>query len=656
MRKLVLTCWATALIMSTTQAQTLFTYGNHKVTKQEFLKNYQKNEQSKKPDFSEKALKEYLDLYALFRMRVKEAEVQMIDTIPAVQYELNNYRKQLAKNYLTDKQVTEKLLKEAYDRMKEDRHVAHILLMAPPGLNATDSLKLYQRMDSIYTAITRHKADFATLAKHYSEDIGTKDNGGDLGYITALQTLYPFENAVYTTDPGKVSRPFRTSLGFHIIRVADKRPARGEIEIAQILLAAPASKGAEGKQDARKRAEEILAALKKGTSFDSLVSRYSEDKHSVDMQGRMKQFGVGTMVQAFEDAAFSLKKPGDVSSPVETEYGYHIIRLIKKHPLQPFDSISKQLAQQIDKDARAQIARDMYIEKIKQQNGFKEYPANFKAVETVIKALPDTGEQAHIFSASAYARMEEPLFSLAGNSYSQLDFMRFIELVTRGKLSGSRQAVTQDIYKMYLTHIINDFQEHKLLEENEAFRNLMQEYRDGIMLFELMDQQIWTKASKDTTGLKAYYEQNKNRYLWEPGFTGAIYRFKNEEILNKGLTFLKANKKATVEDVVQEINSDLLPDGVTVQTGRYEFSRFKDVPREELVAGTITKAIQNSDGTFSVIQTEEVFNSNTTKSLDDARGYVVAEYQDFLEKTWNETLQKKYPVSVDQKVLQGMVQ
>jgi peptidyl-prolyl cis-trans isomerase SurA len=655
MRKLVLTLLTSGLFISAGWGQTLFTYGENKVSRQEFLRNYNKNAQNKKPDLSEPALKEYLDLYSLFRMKVREAELMKMDTLQSIQRELDNYRKQLAKNYLTDEEVTNKLFREAYDRMKEERHVAHILIMAPPNMSPEDTLKAYKKMDSIYTAITKKKADFGTLAAAYSEDKGTKDKGGDIGFMTSLQTIYPFENAVYTTEAGKISAPFRTQFGYHIVRVIEKRPARGEVQIAQILVSTPKSRGTEGEQAAKKRVDSIYAQLKSGASFEELVKKYSDDKYTVNEGGVMPQIGVGKTIPEIENAAFALKNKGDISQPVRTDYGYHIFRLIDKMPLKPYDSMRSQIKRMVENDSRSQTARDKYFEKIKQQNGFKENIANLEEVAEKLNMIPDTGKDANSFKADDYANMNKVIFSLGKNNYTQKDFLTFAETLTRGRLMGPKKSVVKDIYNMYVSRIVNDYQEHKLVEENEDFRNLMQEYRDGIMLFELMDQNVWGKASRDTTGLKQFYESNKGKYQWEAGFSGTVYHFKNEAAMNKGMKVLSAKAEAKDEDVTEAVNSESEPDAITLQQGRFEFSRFTDVPKDKLVKGKLSAPVKNQDGTYTVVKVNEIYNSSTAKTLDEARGYVVAEYQDFLEKKWNEQLRQKYPMNVDQGVFRAMV-
>jgi len=654
MRKLVVTIVASGLISTAGWTQTLFSYGANPVTKQEFLRNYQKNALNKKPDFSETALREYLDLYSLFRMKVKEAELQQMDTIPGIQRELDNYRKQLAKNYLTDEQVSNKLYREAYDRMKEERRVAHILLMAPPNMAPADTLRLYKRMDSIYTAVTKKKADFATLAAQYSEDRGTKERGGDIGFMTSLQTLYPFENAVYSTEPGKISAPFRTQLGYHIVKIIEKRPARGEVQVAQILVSTPKSRGEEGIAAARKRVDTIQSELKKGKDFSTLAKKYSDDKFTVDEGGLMQPFGVGKMIPAFEDAAFSLKKTGDIATPIQTEYGFHIIKLIRKTELKPYDSMLAQLKSQVEADSRSQIARELYVEKVKSNNGYKENAGNLEELVNRMNKIPDTGANANMFKASDFNDLNKDLFAIAGTSYSQRDFLLFAENITRGRLMGQRQAVIKDIYKLYTDRIINDFQEQQLLKENADFRNLMQEYRDGIMLFELMDRNVWGKAGKDSAGLAQFFETTKGKYQWEPGFTGVVYRFKDEAALNKGMKMLQAKNAEEDEKIMEVMNKE--GEQLSVQQGRYEFSRMPAVAKDKLVKGKLSPAFKNEDGSYLVVKANQIYLSNSPKSLDDARGYVVAEYQDYLEKKWNEQLRQKYPLKVEDNVLRAMVQ
>lgn len=651
MHKLALTCLATGILSFSGTAQTLFSYGGTPVSKEEFLRVYQKNTLNKQPDYSEAALKEYLDLYSLFRMKVAEAEKQHLDTVASIQSELNNYRKQLAKNYLTDEEITNKMVREAYDRMKEEVNVAHILIMNP--LTA-DTVAAYRKADSIYNVLQKG-GDFAALAKQFSEDRGSKDNGGAIGYMTALQTVYPFENAVYSTPAGKISRPFRTQFGYHIVKVMDKRPSRGEVKVAQIMIGTPKSKGDQGEKDALAKMQTIKAELKKGVPFEELAKKYSEDKFSVNEGGVLPQFGAGKMVPAFENAAFELKKPGDVSEPVKTDYGYHLIKLIAKYPMKPFDSLQPTLKRKVDNDSRAQTAKDFYFEKVKAKNGYSENKANLEELFTkVATSIPDTGKAANTFKASDYRSMNKTIFTLSGKNYTQSDFMNYAEGFAHGRLNGPKKPLLADIYKNYVNTVVNDLEEHNLVENNKDFKLLMEEYRSGIMLFELMDRNVWTKASKDTTGLKAFYEANKSKYMWDPGFTGAVYKFKDEATMAEGRKLL-ADPSVKEEDVVKKLNVQGANDAVSVQRGHFEFKNFKDVPQGNIIAGKTTDGTKTSDGKYTVVKVDKVYNAPVAKTLEEARGYVVAEYQDHLEKQWNDQMRKKYPMKLNDVTFKSMV-
>jgi peptidyl-prolyl cis-trans isomerase SurA len=634
------------LTVFSAQAQTLFTYGPNAVSKEEFLRVYQKNNAQKKPDFSAKSVNEYLDLYSLFRMKVKEAEQMRLDTTTAVRTELNNYKGQLARTYLSDKEVTKELVKQAYERMKEEVKVAHILIPVRPN---DDTAKAYQKIDSIYNAIVSKKADFGAMAKQFSEDKSSAVKGGDIGYISALQVVYPFENAAYATAPGQVSKPFRTQFGYHIIKVEDKRKSRGQVQVAQIMIASPKSKGEQGIADARKKMEQIQAELKGGKKFEDLAKEYSDDKFSKDKGGVMEPFGVGKLMPEFENTAFALKNPGDVAQPIQTEYGLHLIKLVKKIPLESFENVQDNITRRVENDGRATVAKEAYQEKVKKQHGFKDYPENFAKV---MAALPPADSKEKTFKADDFKSYTAPLFELSGKKYTQYDFMNYAEGLTKGSLLGNRETAMRDLYKMYQTTTLNDLQQEELEKNNADFRNLITEYRDGILLFDLMDKNVWSKASKDSTGLQEFYTSHKQKYQWQPGFEGTVYQSGSEVDLNK----LKAelDKGGDVNEIMQKLTSAANPIQVSQQSGRFEFARFP-VDQSYFAEGKASKVFRNDDGTFSMVVANKLYKTPAERTLDEARGFAIADYQDYLEKKWNDELKAKYPVKVEEKTLKSIV-
>lgn len=655
MRKLSLISTIILLATNTLFAQTLFTYGGNPVDKSEFLRVYKKNAINQSPDYSRKALRDYLDLYALFKMKVKEAELQKIDTTISIQYELGNYRKQLAAAYLTDEEVSKQQVKEAYDRSKEVLHVQHIMILSSPMAPSKDTIEPYRRIDSIYTAITKGKADFSAMAEQFSEDKPSAAHGGDLGYLSAFQTMYSFENVAYNTPVGKVSKPFRTPYGYHILKVLDRKKSEGSIEVAQIMLMTPKAKGEEVAQKAKENAQKVYAELKKGANFEEMVEQYSEDRYSKDNKGVLPKFGVGSYVPEFENAAFALKKPGDISEPIKTEYGYHIIKLINKYPVLPFDSVKKDLKAKVDRDDRSQIAKQAFYENIKKKNNYKEYPENVKKFKEVfVKTIPESGDNANTFTAADFKGEDIVLFELKGVKYKSSDFATNAEKVTRGRVMGPKDAIFDNLFNGYVKTVVTDIEEENIINDNPDFRYLMEEYRDGIMLFELMDKNVWGKASKDSAGLEAYYKEHKDHYKWTPGFRGAVYNYRDRATAEQAKE-LMFKKGMTDEKMVTILNTKEKPDAISIQRGYYEFDKLKDVSKSDIVAGKLTELRKNEDGTYSATYAQEVFENGTTKTLDEARGYVIAEYQDYLEKSWNEKLRKKYPVVVKENVFDSMV-
>lgn len=653
MRKLTVAC-ALLVLAGNINAQTLFHYGKYPVDKKEFVRVYEKNAINQKPDYSRPALDEYLKLYSLFKMKVKEAEMMQLDTMSSIQYELGNYRKQLVKNYLTDEEVKGKLVREAYDRMTENVRVAHIMIQVPPMAPSEDTVEPYRLIDSIYTAITKKGADFGEMAQKYSADVQTGNKGGELGYITALQTVYPFETAAYTTPVGKVSRPFSTPYGYHIVKVLDRRPAIGDLKVAQILLQAQAAKGAEVIAEARKEADMIYQQLKNGADFTEMVQEHSDDRFSLEKNGELEVFGVGQMVPDFEKAAYALKSPGDISKPIQTEYGFHIIKLVEKYPVGTYEEMKDKLTQRINKDMRAEVARDVFYESVKEKNGYKEYTNGKNELKQWFINLPASGESANKFTASDFKQKDNALFEIKGRKYMQSDLVSYAEKMTQGRLMGPREAVYDNVYSNYVRTVLDDIVEQNLIEQNPDFRNLMEEYRAGIMLFELMDRNVWGKASKDTVGLEAFHSNRKNKYMWKQGFRGSVYTFKNQETLKDGLRYI-GDKKMTDEDIMKKINSKELPDGIRIERGYYEFDKFDKLPVAEVKQGKASVAKKNEDGTYTVVYAENIYNSPVPKTLNEARGYVIADYQDHLEQKWNTELRAKYPVKLNEQEFNSLV-
>lgn len=628
------------LSVASAEAQTLFTYGGHSVSKEEFMSVYNKNNQNKASDKT--SVDDYLKLYALFRMKVQDALDMRMDTTVAVVNELSNYKAQLARTELLDKTVTKRLVAEAYERMKTDVKVAHILVAVRPN---EDSVRAKNKIDSIYHILEQNPDEFSALAESLSDDQTTASNGGDLGYITALQTPYHFETAAYNTPVGQLSKPFRTNYGFHILKVEARQPDPGQVQVAQILVACPNYKDADFRAKAKSLADEIENKLKNGANFDALVAQYSDDKYTKDTKGVMPPFGIGKMTPDFEQAAFALKKPGDISAPVVTEYGYHILKLVKLIPLQPLDSIKDQVTMKVTNDSREQEAKDVYMEKVKQDYHFKEYAGNYQ--QLVSAMVKDTSRS---LNPARFPQLTQPLFDLDGQKYSQTDFLAYANKVTQGNFVGRKEAVLHDLYATYVDKSVTDMQQEKLMDSDPKYRNMINEYKNGILLFDLMDKKVWNKASSDTTGLKAFYEKNQDKYKWSAGVDGTLFYTDNKGALEKLQQYL--NQGEDIQIALDKVHQDIpAATDIKSQSGRYPFSQIP-VAKESLAEHKATSVFENPNGTgYGLVYVSKVHPTDEQKSLEEARGFVMADYQDYLEKQWEQQLLEKYPLKINNSVL-----
>jgi peptidyl-prolyl cis-trans isomerase SurA len=632
------------LVSICANAQNIFSYGGTQVGKEEFLRMYTKNSMAKKVDMSDKALREYVTLYSRFKMKVAEAEAKKIDTLPSIISELDNYKKQLSKGYLTDKEVINALTKETYERLKKDVDVAHIMITLPKG--AQDTMRFAKLIDSIYNAINKG-ADFTTLAKAMSQDKSTAQKGGDIGYITALQVPYEFETVAYNTPIGKMSKPFRTPYGYHIIKKLGERPAKGEVQVAQIMLEVRKSFTDEQRNAAKAKADSILATLKKGADWNEMVKAFSQDKFSVSNNGELQPFAVNTMSADFENAAFNIAKPGEFAGPVLTDYGYHIIKLLKKMQVRPFDSMKNELTKKIERDGRVDLARVAFLNKVKSKGDFKEFPEN---LTQFINAIPDTCVKNGYLLMTENVKTNQPLFALKNKPYDYKKFYEFIMASSRGRLFGEKANAIKGVYTAFVEKSLTDFEENNLATENPEFRNLLKEYRDGIILFELTDKSVWTKASTDSAGLAEYFAGNKAKYQWGPSFEGRILRCGNEKDLTEMQTLLR---NFPIDTVIERMNLNGALK-VNVEEGKFEYEKL-DKAALAVAERQYSVIVKNNDGSGSVYCPTKIIKTTSQKVLADARGYVIADYQDYLEKKWIADMEAKYPVKINEAVLKAMV-
>ncbi|MFZ9943150.1 MAG: peptidylprolyl isomerase [Bacteroidia bacterium] len=609
------------------------------ITKSEFEKVYRKNNQKEGP-YDMADLKEYVDLYINYKLKVREAEALRLDTGITFINELKGYRKQLAAPYMTDKEVTEALLQEAYNRLLKDVRASHILINLAPDALPKDTLDAYNRIMKIRDLLLKG-SNFEKVARDSSNDPSARENGGDLGYFTGMQMVYPFETAAYNTKPGQISMPVRTKFGYHIIKVHDIRDAQGEIRVAHIMVKAGMDANDSALTAAKTKIDEIYGKLMSGEKFEDLVVKFSEDKGSAKNNGQLPPFGTGRMVPEFEKAAFELKNDGDVSVPVKTSYGWHIIKRIERKSVPSFEQKKNELKTQIARDSRSEVSKNSMIARIKKEYGFVEIP---KSKDELIMKL-DSSVVKGEWTADKVKGMVKPVFKFAGKDFTQEDFAIFISNHQTKKQTGNAQQIGIQLYDQFVSETCLNHEESMLDSKYPEFKSLMQEYRDGILLFDLTDQKVWSKAVKDTVGLKDYYEANKTKYMHPRRCNAIIYTCADEKLAKKARKMI-AKGKAMVE-ITAELNKESQLN-VNTKTAKFAAKENEIIDEIEWKVGISPNMNKNNSVVF--VHVMEVLEP-MPKNLDEAKGVITADYQNHLEKAWIGELRAKYPHSVDQKVL-----
>ncbi|HEB62771.1 MAG TPA: hypothetical protein ENI82_06435 [Bacteroidetes bacterium] len=623
----------------------LFTIAGNEVPVSEFLYIYKKN-LGNKADFSRKSLEEYLDLYIKFKLKVQKAKDMNLDKTNAFKKEMAGYREQLAKSYLVDKEVSEKLMKEAYDRMQKDLKVRHILISTGPGNKFEDKAK--QKIDKIYNELKEGKS-FSELAKKYSDDQYSKNSGGDLGWVTAMlpDGFYEFENQIYNLKPGEFSKPFKTKFGYHIVMVESERPARGEIEASHLLIRD--KKKGRPVAGAKEKIDSIYDRLVAGENFVHLARKYSMDNKTAIKGGYLGFFGINKYDPVFEDQAFSLKNNNDFTKPFKTSLGWHIIKRMSKPGVKPYEQVRKNLISKINKNERFEIARQALIEKIKKEAGFKENTGVLKDFSSKLD------KSFYSFKWSAPEYKDTVLFQLGNKNVMLDDFVKYIKKNQRKRLQlKKRNSIEESFMKIYDSFVSDEcikYEESHLEEKYPDFKFLMQEYTEGNLLFEVMEKEVWNKASSDTVGLKKFYDANQNNYQWKPRaelYTYTIHT-DNQKLIKKILKYIK---KRSHKKLIKKFNKK--KQLITFKVDKLEINS-KELKGIKFKEGEISEPFFDKDKKIVTLKKISKIIPKSTKSLNEAKGYVIADYQEYLEKKWLENLQKEYKVEINKQVFESLV-
>lgn len=650
---LAFSLFSVSLIAQNNGEEVLLEIGGEKVTTDEFLAVYQKNNVEGEV-LDKKSVEEYLELFINFKLKVKEAEAKGLDTVKSFINELKGYRDQLAKPYFVDEEVNAQLLQEAYDRKQKDLRVSHILIRVDKYANPEDTLEAYNKIMEIRERIVEDGEDFNDVAEEVSEDPSARDmpargfqpprkgNRGDIGYFTVFDMVLPFEDAAYSLEEGEISMPVRTEFGYHLIKLQSKKPALGKVQVAHFFLKMPQDPTAEDSARLESRIDSVYNALKAGADWNETVKTLSDDKSSANNGGKLPWFGSNRMVPDFINGIRSIPDTGMISEPILTSYGWHIIKLIDTKPIGTFEDEKADLKQSLSKDKRSDKSKESIIRRIKQENNYQKMEGAVSDFYSVV----DSSVYKRKWEVSKAEGLNGTIFTLGDETYSQQEFAEFLEKHQSINTKESIESFVDKTYEKFVDEKVIEFEDARLEEHHPEFRALVKEYHDGILLFELTDQMVWSKAIRDTTGLKKFYEANKNNYMWGTRIKATMVSSSVPEDAEKA-------RDLVVNDMEADQLTSVMVNGenLDVKVKEKKFAKgendFVDKINWEKGVSSVVYA-DNGDAAFFIVH--EMVDPEP-KTLSEARGLITADYQNYLEKEWIKELRQKYTVKVHEDVL-----
>jgi peptidyl-prolyl cis-trans isomerase SurA len=636
MKKLLLGFLFTFSILIS-KGQTLFTYGNHSVSSTEFLNAYNKNKTASTD--SAQALRDYLNLYINFKLKVQAAKDMQLDTLPSLEADLQNFRSQIQEGYLNDEKEVNKLVDEAFHRSQKDIHAVYYFI--PINENA-DSLKALKTISEIFEKIKTNKPDEEIL----SSTKAVKVEKGDPGFITVFSVPYEFENIIYSLKPDQTSVPHKTKKGWYIFKNEGERKAVGKITVAQILFAVPENDPSQNEK-IKKLADSVYSALINGSDFATLAKQFSDDRTTFMNGGVMPEFGTAKYESVFENNAFSLQKDGNISKPFETKFGYHIIKRISATPVpttKDDEAFMYNLKQEVLNDSRIGIAKQKFLAEIFPIIGYKKNKVN----EENLWLVTDSSLIINKNISSGNVNENTTLFSYNDNSKVKVqDWILYIKNSNK-TIPGEMHESYKKVFPEFINASAISHYAARLQDHNAAFKKQIEEFKEGNLLFEIMQRKVWNEASADTSGLRDYYNKHKEKYFWNSSAEVIIFSCSNKSVADNSIKQLE--KEKSWREIVDGNSSQIQAD-----SGRFELGQIPVVDRTNFTSGLITMPVINkNDGTAVFSKILKVYPAHQPRRFEDSRGLVINDYQNYLEQKWVEQLKKKYPVKVNEKVFKSL--
>ena len=647
-------------IAKSTDNEYVLTVDGEGVTLDDFKHIYGKN--NRDSVVTRELLDDYMELFVKFKLKVKEAEYLGMDTVADYVKELEGYRKQLARPYLVDMNLLDELVKEAFDRQQEEIHARHILVSVNPDALPADTMRAWRRI-SLLKARVDAGEDFTEVAtsKGGSDDPSVKDNGGDLGWFTAFSMIYSFEVAAYATPVGEISNIVRTRFGYHFLKVDGRRDARGEVQVAHIMVRVPDVTDKAMLESSKATIDAVAEFLQAGETFESLALKYSDDATTASKGGVLPWFGTGKMVEEFENTSFALEQNGDISEPFLSSYGWHIVKRLGFKELESFDDVRNSLKKKVSRDSRADKTRSSFLKKLKTEYGFTQDARRTSNLVVSVNKTDSVFHKGHPIENVYKSELGKTLFAIDGIKTTVRDFIEYSNGQKNRGLNRPAEMILKSLIHQMVEEKLLAYEDERLEEKHDDFRLLIEEYHDGILLFELTDNKVWSKAVRDTSGLEEYHANNSELFMWPERLDIAVYTCEDAKLAKKVKKGVKKNddieamRRELIGDrpLAIRIESALYPEGANtwgdtvfyaIEKGTFDLNR--KAPR------FMTFEV-GEEGIVLIHVRDRV--PPTPKTLDEARGQVIASYQDHLEKEWIMALRRKYQVEINTAVLYSLI-
>jgi peptidyl-prolyl cis-trans isomerase SurA len=621
--------------------EVLFTIDDKPFYTDEFIRVYNKNLDLVK-DESQKDLNQYLDLFVGYKLKVTKANKLGLQNGSQYQNELKGYRTQLSKNYTTDSKVTKELVDEGYKRLLKEVNASHILILVDENASAEDTLVAFKKINEIRERVLKGD-DFGNLALEYSQDPSAKENKGNLGYFTSFRMVYAFENGAFNTPLGSVSNPVRTRFGYHLIKVNDIRENRGEVAVAHIMIMKP--KEGEPTTDSKGTIEDIYKKIQQGENFEELAKQFSEDKSSASKGGVLNRFGSGQLSsEEFESQAFSLNKENPLSKPFETQFGWHIVKFMERFPIKSYEDSRIELENKISKDDRSRLITNSLSEKLS-----KKYPMkrDTKLYNNLVKLVTNDFYEAKWTLPENAKSYTGTLFAVGSKKITGTTFLDYVYSQQKsGFAIKPIEKLVDKLFQNFADDQRNQYYNDNLETEFPEFSAVMDEYRDGLLLFDLMDKEIWQRSKTDSIGLKAFYETQKDKHLWKTRVNAEVYSSTDLTVMKQVLDMVKKNK--TPKEIKEKYNT---PEVVKVMLYEGIFEEgVEALPKETKMEMGISE-ISSKGEYYYVTKVTKVIPASE-KTLDECKGKLVNDYQQYLEQNWVDELKKEFIVKINQPIFE----